>query len=157
MLYGPEDIDGLLKWQHQELEKQFAARFAPLEQTQQQLQEHSVKVHAQELAKEEFTVAASWDRFEELRPKIYAEMKSDGRRTLESTYNRLYQELVKNERASLESTTRQKLLAEMKKAPVVPNTAVPGATKPTANARRSNSLDTAMDDAVSRAIAQHAS
>lgn len=152
MLYGPDDIEKLLAYERQQITDSLAARFKPLEQSHQAFEEQRIVSTAQRDAEREFNEAKAWDAFDDLRPEIFKRMSADRRKTLLSTYNEVYQEHVKTRTATLEATTRQKLLAELKNAPA-PQTIVPGTSKPSASAPKSHSLDGRIDDAVTRALA----
>src|SRR5690242_12293678 len=151
--YSQADMDALLEFERNELQKTLDARLAPLMHTHQAYQQEQVRSEAHSVAASQIAEAMTWPDFQELRPEIHRLMSQDGRRTLESTYIKLHSDLIKKREASLESTARQKVLAELKTTPD-PNTVRPGTPRPAATAKKTNSFDSRIEDAVARAVSE---
>jgi hypothetical protein len=115
----------------QQAEDRLSKRYAPIEQAwQSQVQMNKiVPVVEQQIAE-----ARTWDKFNDLEPRIVAILKADQRISLEKAYLMAYQEDRAAEREKLttdRNKIRTELLTEIKKAPTKAGS--PAATiKPTA-------------------------
>lgn len=121
-VYDLAGLDQLMEWTARQVEKkvakqveaQFAPRLAPFEQEQRRREDiaRALPVIDQQIAE-----ARTWDRFNELEPKIIEILNSDKRVTLDRAYMRAYQEVIVPKLTSDRNTVRTELMAELKKRP----------------------------------------
>ena len=153
-VYSERAMARLLEQQANALRREFSSLVNPLQEAHQHAQIQQINEQAMSAAKSQLDEAMQWDGFKELQTQIREAMARDGRVTLESAYARLYQGWRKEQDQKLRSDTRQAVLAEIQKAPVIANTANPGATTPVAaKVKVRQTLDEQFDEALSRAMA----
>jgi chromosome segregation ATPase len=154
--YSAEAMERLLEWQQRQLLAQLQPVLAPLQQTQQELQQQHMRQTAFQAASDELAEARTWDSFDDLKPQILELMQADRRVTLWSAYNRLHQSLLKTRDQEIRQKTRQETLTELQQRPN-PNTATPGTARPAVSSpRKGKGMSADVTDAVARAFATHA-
>jgi hypothetical protein len=108
---------------------------------------------ASDYARSQIEEMKTWPHFDEFRERMGRMMLADGRVTLESAYNRLLRDRLKNRDTEIREETRTKTLEELRTAPD-PNTPRPGKPMPSqaGRARKGQSLDTRIDQAFEKAV-----
>ncbi len=151
-VYSATTLGKLLEQRENALRQEFSKLVNPLQEAHRQAEIESIQAQSFQSAKEQIDEAMTWDGFAELRDGIKDLMSRDGRVTMESAYARLHKDWRKGQDSKLKAETRQAVLAEINKAPIV-NTAMPGAATPTARPKRgATSLDQRFDDAIATAL-----
>ena len=119
-VYDMEGFNQVLEWQARQVEKKVAAqvseRYAPIEQEWKRrayMEQTVIPAVDRQLAE-----ARTWDRFEELEPKVTEILKADPRITLERAYMKAYQSEVVPKMMSDKNKMRTEVLAELKRQPV---------------------------------------
>ena len=119
-VYDMDGLDALLGWQARQVEKKVAAqvseRYAPIEKEWKRrayMEQTVIPAVDRQIAE-----ARTWDRFEELEPKVTEILKADPRITLERAYMKAYQSEVVPKMMSDRNKVRTEVLAEIKRQPV---------------------------------------
>jgi len=144
-VYSEQGLKALLTWQDQQTQKrtieQVEKRYAPIEQAWQ-AQEQLAKMAP--IVERQIADARTWDKFNELEPKILEILKADKQISLEKAYVKAYQEAVTVERAKFtadRNAIRTEVLAEIKKKPMS-SAAVAAAVKPGPQRESTGPVDT---------------
>lgn len=132
-IYSMEGLQALLKWQSDQTEqrtvKQLEERYRPIEQKWQSDQEFARMVP---IVEKQIAEARTWDKFNELEPKITEIIKNDRSATIEKAYMKAYQAYIQEERqkwAADRNTVRSEVLEEIKNKPMA-SSAPTGSVKP---------------------------
>lgn len=132
-VYSMEGLQALLKWQSDQVEqrtiKQVEQRYKPIEQAWQS-QEQLAKIVP--VVQRQIAEARTWDKFEELEPRVVELLQADSNISLERAYVKAYQEsqIVEREKLSTDrNKIRQEVIADMKKKPSASSSPT-GAVKP---------------------------
>jgi len=144
-VYSEQGLKALLTWQDQQTQKrtieQVEKRYAPIEQAWQ-AQEQMAKIVP--VVEKQIADARTWDKFNELEPKILDILKADKQISLEKAYVKAYQEATIAERAKFttdRNAIRTEVLAEIKKKPMS-SAATAAAVKPNPQRESTGPVDT---------------
>ncbi len=151
LFYTEKQTLALLDWYASQSEDKLASRLAPLEKLHERMTADQIRAEANEHAKGEVSKAEKWEGFNELKPRILALMRQDGRRTLLSAYNEVFQTEYL---PASKSKMRQSILDELKSRPVAPAGVSPSAQARTPASKRQGA-NTAKE-AIEIALAKHA-
>ncbi len=111
-VYSADQLKAWHRWNNAQLDEKYGR---PLQQLQQASQVAEITQRASAEAQTTLHEArTTWEGFPELEPKIYALMKSDGRVTLDSAYNRVFREEYL---PTLKTRERQAVLSDLAKKP----------------------------------------
>jgi hypothetical protein len=155
LAYSAEATQALVAWQLQNLKKEFNERYAPVEQEVTQVRGQRIQSEAQAHAQTMLNEAATWPDFNDVKPRVFALMKEDGRRTLYTAYIEAIKEHAPQQKAKM----REGILSELRTAAPVPTTTAPSSTVPRSvngSGRRKMSLDERFNSAIEMAIDKHA-
>jgi hypothetical protein len=127
-VYSMDGLKNLLAWQKRQVTKEVASRYAPIEeqwQAQQRIQAAIPQVNAQ------INEARSWPQFTENEPDIVKALQTNPQLSLEGAYRQVvFPRLIADQ-----TTMRQRILAEIQKAPTAPTSTTPRSVKPNATSQ----------------------
>ncbi len=149
--YSEKTLQALLERRDATLRDEISKLVNPLQEAHQATVVRQIQEESFANAKSQLDEAMTWDGFSELKDQIRDLMRNDGRVTLESAYARLHKDWRKEQDKKLQAETRQTVLAELKNKAPIANTAMPGASTPSAKSNRSpRTLDQRFDEAINR-------
>ena len=144
--YSGPDIEAYFDYMTNTIIGRLEGRLQPIETER-------MESMASDYARSQIAEMKTWPHFDEFREKMGRMMLADGRVTLESAYNHLLRDRLKNRDSQIRQETRHQTLEELRTAPD-PNTPRPG--RPMASRAgsksRGRSLDSRIDSAFEKAV-----